>query len=145
MGGNKNYILEHQVMLSNRSYKVKNMAFIKKIADEYLGVYRGIPVAFGCEETDGIDGFSLKNICNRKVKFIHDWVLSGGQAFLLVHFKKLNRVYRLDYITLMWYWEKYIIKGCRELHNIPLNEFEQNCKLIKSGNGITLNYLEGIS
>lgn len=145
MGIDKNYILEHQIMLSNRAYKVKNIALIKKLTSEFIGVCRGVPVAFGYGETDETDNFSLRNLRNNQVKFIHEWVVNGGQAFALIHFKRLNRIYRLDYTTLMWYWEKYRIKGSREFENIPLNEFEQNCKLIKPGNGILLDYLEGIA
>jgi recombination protein U len=169
MGIHRGDAFEEQVNWSNRSYKMKNMAFVIKVPVpvkvllrvgnmitkaffeekaflDYVGVFKGIPVAFDAKETEETDKFPLKNVKEHQVKFMHQWVQNGGQAFLLVNFKNLNRVYRLDHTTLMWYWEQYTInKGKRGFGSIPLNEFEQNCKLIKSGNGIALHYLEGIN
>lgn len=167
MGYHKGDAFENMINLANKAYKIKGIAEINKIATpmkpirngryivgafydeksilDYVGVYKGIPIAFDAKETSEDDRFSLKNIKPHQVDFMERWVNNGGQAFLLIHFKKLNRVYRLDWTTLSWYWKQYIEnKGKRGFGSIPLNEFECNCKLIKSRDGIVLDYLEGL-
>ena len=121
MGIHKGDAFEDQVNWSNRGYKVQNKALIQKIPTpmkpirkgnkiisayyeekstlDYIGVYRGIPIAMDAKETSEEDKFPLSNVKDHQVEFMHNWVNNGGQAFLLVHFKKLNKVYRLDYMT----------------------------------------------
>lgn len=167
LGIHRGDVFEEQINWSNRAYSMKNIALIQKVATpmkpirhggkitgayyeekstlDFIGTYRGIPIAFDAKETEEIDKFPLKNVKEHQVKFIKKWTSNGGQAFLLVHFKKLNKVYRLDNTTLTWYWDQYKLnKGKRGFGSIPLTEFEQNCRLIRSRNGIALDYLEGI-
>lgn len=167
MGYHKGDSFEQIVNWSNQAYKNKQIALIQKIATpmkpmrrgkqiigayyeekstlDYIGIYKGIPVAFDAKETAEEDKFPLKNVKQHQIDFIREWTRHGGQAFLLVHFLKLSKAFRLDWLTLNWYWQQHIehprIKG---FHNIPLNEFESNCKEVKSRDGIPLDYLEGL-
>lgn len=53
--------------------------------------------------------------------------------------------FRLDWTTLSWYWQQYQSNRVkRGFGSIPINEFECNCKQLKSRDGIILDYLEGI-
>ncbi|WP_236913311.1 Holliday junction resolvase RecU [Clostridium sp. Cult1] len=158
---------EEIINLANLSYKRKGIALIQKIATpmkpirrgkkivsayyeekstlDYIGVYEGVPIAFDAKETKEETRFPLSNIQNHQISFMGNWNKHGGITFLLIYFTKLNAVYRLDWITLGWYWRQYQEnRGKRGFGSIPLSEFECNCKQLNSRDGIILDYLEGI-
>lgn len=167
MGYHRGDAFEEIINWSNKAYQMQHIALIQKISTpmkpvrvkgnivgayyeekstlDYIGTYKGIPIAFDAKETNETDKFPLKNIADHQVMFMKEWTSHGGHAFLLVHLKKINRVYRLDWNTLDRYWQEHINHPREKgFHHIPLNEFDLNCKLIKSRNGIALDYLDGI-
>lgn len=167
LGYHKGDGFEEVINLANLTYKRKGIALVQKIATpmkpirkgkrivsayyeekstlDYIGVYESIPIAFDAKETKEETRFPLSNVQSHQIRFMENWYKHGGVTFLLIHFKKLNAVYRLDWITLDWYWQRYQEnRGKRGFGSIPLNEFECNCKKLKSRNGIILDYLEGI-
>lgn len=161
-------VFEELIERTNIQYKSKEIALIQKISTpwkvirngkqivsafpekqstvDYIGVHRGLAIAFEAKETKELNRFPLDNIDNHQVEFLRQHSSHGGVSFLLVNFKELDKVYRLDEVTLVWYWNKYQEnRGKRGFGSIPLNEFECNGKEIQIGkNGILLNYLEGI-
>lgn len=165
---NRGQVLENMINMSNDAYLRKGIAVVQKIPIpitilkksngrivngfiekkstlDYVGVYDSIPIAFDAKETKELNRFPLTNIADHQIKFMNNWCIYGGIPFLIVSFSKLDKIYRLDWTTLNWYWNAYQKnKGQRGFGSIPLNEFEVNCKEIKSKNGIVLDYLEGI-
>lgn len=158
---------EEIINLANLSYKRKGIALVQKIATpmkpirkgkkivsayyeekstlDYIGVYEGIPIAFDAKETKETTRFPLNNIQDHQIRFMKNWFKHGGITFLLIYFTKLSSAYRLDWTTLDWYWSRYQEnRGKRGFGSIPINEFECNCKQLKSRDGIILDYLEGI-
>jgi recombination protein U len=158
---------EEIINISNKVYKRKGIALVQKIATpmkpvrrgkqivtayyeekstlDYIGVYESIPIAFDAKETKEETRFPLSNIQDHQIEFMKNWYKHGGITFLLIYFTRLDKVYRLDWITLSWYWNQYQEnKGKRGFGSIPLNEFECNCKKLKSRDGIMLDYLEGL-
>ncbi|MCQ4925299.1 Holliday junction resolvase RecU [Tissierella carlieri] len=110
-----------------------------------MGYHKGVPIAFDAKETKEENRFPLSNIQEHQIEFIENWYKYGGISFLLVNFTKLDEIYRLDWLTLSWYWKQYQEnKGKRGFGSIGFNEFQCNCKRLKSRDGIMLDYLEGI-
>jgi len=168
MGIHRGDMFEEMVNWANIAYQNRNIAEINKISTpvkvlkrtgnrivagyfeekstlDYVGVYKGIPIAFDAKETSEANRFPLGNIHEHQINFMKRWVRNKGVTFMLIRFSTLNKVYRLDWITLEWYWKKYKEnKGKRGFGSIPINEFECNCKEIVSNNGIVLDYLMGL-
>lgn len=167
MSYHKGDVFEEIINMSNKVYKRKEIALVQKIATpmkpirrgkqivsayyeekstlDFIGLYKGVPIAFDAKETKEENRFPLSNIQDHQIEFMEEWDKHGGIAFLLINFTKLDKVYRLDWKTLSWYWKKYQEnKGKRGFGSIAINEFESNCKKIRSRDGIMLDYLEGL-
>lgn len=167
MSYHKGDAFEEIINISNKVYSRKGIALVQKIATpmkpirrgkqivsayyeekstlDYIGIYGGIPIAFDAKETKETTRFPLSNVQDHQIEFMKKWYKHGGLAFLLIYFTRLDAAYRLDWITLEWYWKRYQEnRGKRGFGSIPINEFECNCKQLKSRNGIMLDYLEGI-
>ncbi|WP_313232478.1 Holliday junction resolvase RecU [Tissierella praeacuta] len=167
MGYHKGDAFEKIINISNKVYQRKGIALVQKIPTpmkpirrgkqitsayyeekstlDYIGVYEGVPIAFDAKETKEENRFPLGNIQDHQIEFMKNWYNHGGLAFLLIHFTKLDTVYRLDWLTLSWYWKQYQEnRGKRGFGSIAFNEFECNCKKLRSRDGIMLDYLEGI-
>jgi len=166
LGIHKGDAFEEMTNYSNMSYRNKGIAEVNKISTpvkvlkrrgnrivsafyeekstlDYIGVYKEIPIAFDAKETKETTRFPLGNIHQHQIDFMDRWESNGGTAFLLVRFSKLNKVYRLDWTTLNWYWKQYQAnRGKKGFGSIRMNEFECNCKEISSRSGIVLDYLE---
>ncbi|CAK7083231.1 Holliday junction resolvase RecU [Tissierella sp.] len=167
MGYHKGDMFEELINRSNIVYKRKEIALVQKVSTpmkpirrgkeivsayyeekstlDYIGLYKGVPIAFDAKETKEENRFPLNNIQEHQIEFMENWYKHGGIAFLLVNFTKLEKVFRLDWWILSWYWKKYQEnKGKRGFGSISLDEFESSCKKLKSRDGIMLDYLEGI-
>lgn len=167
MGYHKGDTFERIINMANTTYKRKGIALVQKIPTpmkpirrgkqiisayyeekstlDFIGVYKGIPIAFDAKETKEENRLPLNNVQDHQIEFMKEWDKHGGIAFLLINFTKLDETYRLDWSTLKKYWEKYQEnKGKRGFGSIGLNEFQCNCKKLKSRDGIMLDYLEGI-
>lgn len=158
---------EEIINISNIAYKNKEIALIQKIATpmkpirrgakiisayyeekstlDFIGVYKGVPIAFDAKETKETTRFPLSNIQPHQIKFMKNWDKHGGITFLVINFRKLNKSFRLDWKQLKEYWEQYQEnKGRRGYGSIPVEFFETNCKTLGSKNGIALDYLDEI-
>jgi len=165
---NRGKVLEDLISWANNQYKAKGIAFIKKFptpirplkvkgskiegffeeksALDYIGVYRGIPIAFDAKETRETEKFPLKNIQEHQVDFMEQWTKNGGQAFLIISFVKLDKIYRLHYQIIRDYWEAWQQnRGKPGYASIPILEFERKATLVEPRNGIILDYLSGVS
>lgn len=63
---------------------------VRKGLVDYLGVWRGVPVAFDCKETGGTLSFS--KLPPHQVEFLERWACQGGLAALLVRFWRRGAV-----------------------------------------------------
>ena len=164
---NRGRVLEEWINWANNQYRAKGIAFVKKFptpikplkikgnriegffeeksALDYIGVYKGIPIAFDAKETREIDKFPLKNIQDHQIDFMEQWTKNGGQAFLIISFVKLDKIYRLHYQIIRDYWEAWQKnRGRPGFASIPMLEFERSATLVEPRNGIVLDYLCGV-
>lgn len=162
--GNRGKQLEQMVETSNRQYSFQGRAIIQKIPTpvkvldinsrtgkirsgyyerkstvDYIGVYKGIGIAFDAKETSVETRFDLSNIKEHQYNYLKKWVVSGGIAFLLLHFNTLDQSYYLPFELLKKYWEG-MIKGGRK--SIPYQKIAQKKYKIASNGLIILDYLD---
>lgn len=165
LGYHRGDVFEEMINISNISYEHKGVALVQKIATpmkpirngerivsayyeekstlDFIGIHKGVPIAFDAKETREETRFPLSNIQPHQVKFMKKWVKHGGKAFLLIHFYNLDKVFRLEYKCIDEFWTEYEKnRGKRGFGSIPLKYFQENCKEITSSDGVILNYLK---
>jgi recombination protein U len=130
-------VLQRQAHIITKAY-FEERAFV-----DFIGQYKGVPFCFDAKETEETDGFPLANLADHQFDYLQEFTLHGGISFLLVWFKKLNKVYRINWTTLSWYWQQHK-KKVRGFSKIPISEIEFNCKEIDLGHGVCLDYLAGL-
>lgn len=79
--------------------------FEKKSTVDYIGVVQEIPVCFDAKESL-TNTFPISNIREHQVKFMKDFELQGGAAFLLIYFKEVAKVYYMRYAELEKFWNR---------------------------------------
>lgn len=157
--------LETIINFTNDYYRQKQLALIQKIPTpitpikvdnkkrtitlayfdhqstvDYIGVVQGIAVCFDAKET-ALKSLPIQNIHEHQMKFMEDFQNQKGISFLLVHFLAYDEFYFLPFFTLKEFWDKAQSGGRK---SIPYNAFEKQY-LIKSSQGVMLNYLEAIN
>jgi recombination protein U len=109
---NRGRALEDLVDLVLAGYEERGIALVRRVPDpwrvvrrggrvvgafparkglvDYLGVWRGVPVAFDCKETGGVLSFS--KLPAHQLEFLERWACQGGLAALLVRFWRRGAV-----------------------------------------------------
>lgn len=159
---NRGAVLERLIDMTNKQYRNKGVADIRKIPTpvqitgnnkgrisgfvtkgewvDYVGVHDGKTIVFDAKETAIRTSFPLDNISEHQFDLLKSWHDKGARAFVLVSFTKLGgETYLLPFSLLEAYWKGYLGDGRK---SIPYNEFLMNCDLVKSENGYVLHYLK---
>ena len=157
--------LEEYIDLTNRKYRERGLALVKKIPTpitpvkfdgetrnitlayfdekstvDYIGVVQGVPVCFDAKETGG-KYLPLQNIHEHQIEFMADFEKQGGIAFLLVYFRPRDEFFYLPFAALREFWDG-ANKGRRK--SIPYEAFERKY-LIQNKSGFYIHYLEAIN
>lgn len=159
---NRGQTFEQMIEISNKQYDMKGLATIQKVPTpwkvfydkrkrssraipekkgtvDFVGVAKGKAIAFDAKSTKVKTRFPLDNIQDHQIIFLKRWKDRGGIAFILVEFAVLKETYILP-IESLEKWIKQANRGGRK--SIPHDWFVNNCKQVKSGNGILLDYLK---
>lgn len=157
---NRGQPFERIIEATNKQYFQKGKATIQKIATpwkvirrgkqivsafpekkstvDFIGVYDGRGIAFDAKSTSVETRFDLSNVGDHQFRFLKNWKENGGISFILVEFTKLNETYILPFEHLEKWWNE-ADRGGRK--SIPYEFFVNECELVKSKNGILLDYL----
>jgi recombination protein U len=157
---NRGMSFEHLIERTNQQYFMKGIATIQKVATpwkvirkgkqivsafpekkstvDFIGIYNGRAIAFDAKSTRERTRFPLSNIEDHQFKFLKRWQDNGGISFILVEFAKKNEVYILS-LSELEKWLRKANEGGRK--SVPYEWFIMNCELVKSKNGILLDYL----
>lgn len=158
---NRGAILERLLDITNKQYLNTRKADVKKIPTpvkilnvtgskvsgtltkgeftDYIGISNGRSIVFDAKETKQ-SRFPLKNLHDHQYRFLKSWHEQGAAAFLIVSFAtKQGEIYYLPFESLQKFWEA-AQKGGQK--SIPYKYFVEQCSLIKSENGIVLDYLK---
>ncbi|MCI8578906.1 MAG: Holliday junction resolvase RecU [Lachnospiraceae bacterium] len=122
--------LEDMINHSNEVYREKKLALIQKIPTpitpieidkasrhitlayfdqkstvDYIGAVQGIPVCFDAKECAS-GTFPLQNVHPHQLKFMEDFEVQGGIAFIILHFTSLNEIYYIPLSDLCRFWKR---------------------------------------
>lgn len=163
--GLRGSVLEETINLTNDLYREKSLALIQKVPTpikpitidktkgvitlayfdqkstvDYIGVAQGVPICFDAKETTK-ESLPLANIHLHQITFMEDFVKQGGEAFLIVYFKKYDTYYLFMIEEIRKYYEA-AQNGGRK--SIPYSAFEVDKQAFIEG-GMYLNYLKPLA
>ncbi|MDT0943314.1 Holliday junction resolvase RecU [Staphylococcus pseudintermedius] len=150
---NRGKFLEDAINATNRQYLERDLALIQKIPTptivntrtgkgrysekstvDFIGVSRGKHVAFDAKELS-TKIFPFSRLKPHQYNYLLNVHKQRGEAFILILFKQVNELYKLDIFT----YAK--LKRDLDRKSIPYEWFKSNLKPIKSKNGIYYDYL----
>lgn len=120
----------------NKKPAIKEAYFQKPSTTDYNGIYKGKYIDFEAKETQYDKRFPLYNINEHQIKHINNIINHGGISFLIVRFKRLNKVFLLKGEQLITFIEK------NQRKSIPIDYFEQFGYLVKESFRPRLDYLK---
>lgn len=113
--------------------------FEQKSTVDYVGVVQGIAICFDAKETSK-NALPISNIHKHQLAFMKDFKKQGGEAFLVVYFKKYEEHYFIDINTLDKYYEEAVEGGKK---SISYDRFDKQY-LIPIEGGLYINYLKAL-
>lgn len=151
--GNRGMLLERMIEQSNKQYRLMGLAVINKIPTptkisqkkgyayysekstvDFIGVNKGTHIAFDTKEVQS-KSFAFSRVSDHQYDFLLDTHRQKGQAFILILFKHVNELYKLD-IT-----EFKNLKESLHRKSIPYKWFVEEKTPITSKSGIYYDYL----
>lgn len=157
--------LEEMINLTNEYYRENKLALIQKIPTpitpvkidqesrhitlayfekqstvDYIGTVQGVPVCFDAKECS-VNTFPMMNIHEHQVKFMEDFEVQGGIAFMILCFTHLNEMYYVPFKDVKKFYDRSINGGRK---SFTYDEVDKSY-LLKSAPGALVHYLEGIS
>ena len=154
--------LEDQINVTNERYRETGLALVQKIPTpikpirmdqekrtitlayfeqkstvDYIGVVQGIAICFDAKETTK-NFLPLSNIHKHQVTFMEDFKKQGGEAFLIVYFKKYEEYYFLPIEQLSTLCQLAETGGRK---SIPYDAFDKKYAIPLKG-GLYIHYLE---
>lgn len=124
-------------VLKRKGYKIVDGFFEQKGILDYVGVCQGLPVAFDSKETNAVS-LPLSNIPKHQLRYIQNFLIQGGYAFIICNFKRLDRFYLIPGEIVLDYY-KNSLKGGRK--SIPEKELDRKYEIKLDKRNYVLNYL----
>lgn len=160
--GLRGSMLEESLNITNERYRREHLALVQKIPTpitpiqfdkekrhitlayfeqkstvDYMGNVQGIPICFDAKEC-ATESFSLQNIHEHQMKYMEEFELQQGIAFLIIYFKGVNQYYYVPFRDVKCFWER-AEQGGRK--SFLRKELDQSY-LIRTSNQILIHYLE---
>lgn len=132
------------VQIVKVDYKSRATAVIKEAyykvpsTTDYNGIYLGYYIDFEAKETLNQTSFPISNIHAHQVEHLISIKNHGGIAFILVYFKKLDKIYLLDAEYVDFYYKRSMLGR----KSITINEFEENGHIVQEGLNPRVAYLD---
>lgn len=124
-------------VLQSKGTRVIKCFYEEKSTVDYDGVYQGKPIVFEAKSTKE-KRLPLSIISEHQIKYLEDAKKLGAISFLIVDMRALGEVFLVPNNMLQKY-TKEAQKGGRK--SIPLRDLEVYAQLVKSENGVPLDYL----
>jgi recombination protein U len=118
-----------------KQYSISGAFPEKKSTVDFGGTAAKQSIWFDVKATTLKTSFPLSNIYGHQKEYLESVAKQGGKAFLLIHFRELNKTWLLWIDQL----QKFMAESGRK--SIPVNWFEANCEEVKQGQGVMLDYL----
>nr|WP_275667882.1 Holliday junction resolvase RecU [Paenibacillus oryzisoli] len=156
---NRGMGLETLIEYANQQYAAKGIAQIQKVATpwkvvrngkrivsafpekkstvDFLGVYKGMAIAFDAKQTENKTRFPLANIEQHQIDFMIDWEKNGGIAFVIIDFKSHGQIFLMNL-------QEFVIASSLYGSSIPYKHFTQCIREVHHENGIVFDYLKHV-
>jgi recombination protein U len=118
-----------------KQYTISHAYPDKKSTVDFGGTAQKYSVWFDVKATTNKTSFPLKNIHDHQIEYLEKVAAQGGKAFLIVHFRELNKTW------LLWIDQLFKFIGEMDRKSIPVEWFQENCEEVRAGNSVTLDYL----
>ena len=163
--GLRGSMLEEALNYTNNKYRQENLALVQKIPTpitpieidkerhhitlayfgqkstvDYIGNIQGIPVCFDAKEC-ATDTFPLQNIHKHQIKFMEEFEVQKGIAFLIIYFNKAGICYYVPYREVLKFWKRALEGGRKSFRREELD----SSYIIKVTNQVFIHYLEAIN
>lgn len=160
--GKRGMALENLIQYTNKIYRAKGLALVDKVPTpwtihydkktrkvykafpkekstvDFIGVFQGRSIAFDAKSTEHKTRFPLNNIKEHQIQYLKKHREHCGISFFIVEFEKHQEFYFLPIEKALEWWEG--MENGRK--SIPYKWFKENCGLIRSENGVPLDYLK---
>ncbi|WP_281998725.1 Holliday junction resolvase RecU [Priestia flexa] len=168
--GNRGMEFENYIIQANARYRLRGIASIDKVATpvkvikyatsgpkkgritdgyfeekstvDFIGVSKGMTIAFDAKETKNKTSFPLDNIEDHQFEVLREKQFHEGISFLLIRFKLHHEIYILLFEDLENFWEE-AAKGGRK--SIPYHFFKKNCVRCEPGRNVAIDYLAALN
>lgn len=139
---NKNLALINKIptpvkVLKRNGGKITDGFFEEKGLLDYIGICQGLPIAFDSKETNQIS-LPLSNIAEHQFIYIENFIKQDGYAFIICHFKKLQKFYLIPGEIVLDYYYKSFKNGRK---SIPEKSLDENFEIKLDKRSGILNYL----
>ena len=161
---------EHDLNTSNEYYRIHNIAIIYKkptpvqivkvdyparnkarivegyyqtpSTTDYNGIYKGRYIDFEAKQTENLS-FAFKHIFDHQVNHLKKCKDMGGISFVIIYFKKVNKVFMVDIDP---FYELYLHGEKRGISIGDLQNLEKEKKAydVKMGFDPLIDYIKGI-
>lgn len=163
--GLRGSMLEEALNYTNNKYRQENLALVQKIPTpitpieidkerhhitlayfeqkstvDYIGNVQGIPVCFDAKEC-ATDTFPLQNIHKHQIKFMEEFEIQKGIAFLIIYFSNVDICYYVPYRDVAKFWNRALEGGRKSFRREELD----SSYIIKVTNQVFIHYLETVS
>lgn len=128
------------VKIDKEKHHITLAYFEQKSTVDYIGNVQGIPVCFDAKEC-ATDTFPLQNIHKHQIKFMEEFEIQKGIAFLIIYFSTPGICYYVPYREILKFWERALKGGRKSFHREELD----SSYIIKVTNQVFIHYLEAIS
>lgn len=125
------------IKIDKESRHITLAYFDQKSTVDYIGVVQGIPVCFDAKEC-AVDTFSLQNIHEHQVEFMHNFEKQQGIAFFLIYYTQRELFYYLPFKELLTFWNRAKDGGRKSFRFEELSEKY----IIPKKTGIMIPYLD---
>lgn len=142
---NKGMALIHKVptpwnvMYDRRTGRVRNAFPERKSTVDFAGISHGRSIAFEAKTTKIRTRFPLDNFEQHQINYLIKHQEQGGVSFSIIFFEKHNEHFFLTADDLHDWWSESKVGGRK---SIPYEWFTLNCDMVRSRNGIALDFLE---
>lgn len=164
--GKRGQFLERLIETSNKMYENKGVALINKVPTpwnvmydkrtrrvinafperkstvDFAGISQGQSIAFEAKTTNVKTRFPLNNFEQHQVDYLMKHQEQGGASFSIIFFEVHNEHFFLTADDLHDWWSESKVGGRK---SIPYEWFTLNCDMVRSRNGIALDFLEYIN
>ena len=118
-----------------KQYKITNAFPEKKSTVDFGGTSSKQSIWFDVKSTKNKTRYPLANIYGHQQEYLLNVAKQGGKAFFLIHSSELKKTW------LLWIDQLSKFVTEEEMKSLSFKWLDENCEVVKSQNGIILDYL----